>query len=38
VVLLGAAIVSFGEMFFGRYTVIEEMRFRSRPLLRRGAK
>jgi predicted nuclease of predicted toxin-antitoxin system len=35
---LHAAIARFGESFFGRYTVIEEMRFRSRPLLRRDAK
>jgi predicted nuclease of predicted toxin-antitoxin system len=31
---LSAAIVQFGEGLFGRYVVIEEKRFRSRPLLR----
>jgi predicted nuclease of predicted toxin-antitoxin system len=29
---LEAAIVRFGDRLFGRYTVIEESRFRSRPL------
>ncbi len=29
---LQAAIDKFGETLFGRYTVIEEARFRSRPL------
>lgn len=29
---LQAAIQRFGETLFGRYTVIEEARFRSRPL------
>jgi len=31
---LEAAIARFGERLFGRYLVIEETRFRSRPLLR----
>jgi predicted nuclease of predicted toxin-antitoxin system len=31
---LEAAIARFGERLFGRYLVIEEVRFRSRPLLR----
>jgi predicted nuclease of predicted toxin-antitoxin system len=31
---LAAAIEKFGEGLFGRYVVIEEKRFRSRPLLR----
>ena len=31
---LEAAIARFGERLFGRYLVIEEGRFRSRPLLR----
>ena len=30
---LDAAIDKFGETLFGRYTIIEETRFRSRPLL-----
>jgi predicted nuclease of predicted toxin-antitoxin system len=35
---LAAAIAQFGEGLFGRYVVIEEKRFRSRPLLRALAK
>jgi predicted nuclease of predicted toxin-antitoxin system len=31
---LEVAIASFGDRLFGRYVVIEEGRFRSRPLLR----
>jgi predicted nuclease of predicted toxin-antitoxin system len=31
---LASAITQFGEGLFGRYVVIEEKRFRSRPLLR----
>jgi predicted nuclease of predicted toxin-antitoxin system len=31
---LEAAIAKFGEGLFGRYVVIEEARFRSRPLLK----
>ena len=31
---LDVAIARFGEKLFGRYLVIEEARFRSRPLLR----
>jgi len=31
---LEAAIAAFGERFLGRYLVVEESRFRSRPLLR----
>lgn len=31
---LEAAIEQFGEKLFGRYVVIEEARFRSRPLLK----
>jgi len=31
---LEAAVARFGERLFGRYLVIEETRFRSRPLLR----
>ena len=33
-VRLEAAIAGFGEGLFGRYVVIEEARFRSRPLLK----
>jgi predicted nuclease of predicted toxin-antitoxin system len=32
---LGLAITRFGEGFFGRYIVVEETKFRSRPLLHR---
>lgn len=31
---LESAIATFGEGLFGRYVVIEEARFRSRPLLK----
>jgi predicted nuclease of predicted toxin-antitoxin system len=31
---LDAAVQQFGERLFGRYLVVEEARFRSRPLLR----
>lgn len=31
---LEAAIAEFGEKLFGRYVVIEEKRFRLRPLLK----
>ena len=30
---LAAAIQRYGHALFGRYTIVEEMRFRSRPLL-----
>lgn len=35
---LHAAIAKFGENFFGRYTVVDAMRFRSRPLFHRDSK
>jgi hypothetical protein len=33
-VRLDAAVSRFGEHLFGRYTIVEEGRFRSRPLPR----
>jgi hypothetical protein len=33
-VRLEAAVEQFGDRLFGRYVVIEEARFRSRPLLK----